>query len=944
MHDSLMEMMWSTGHLSDSNAEYVEELYDRFLTDPNSIPEQWRGFFDSLPASHDDDRPDVSHSDIRKNFRALGKVSRYAQVLSDDAIVNSEHESKQVQVLSLISSYRVRGHQKALLDPLSLMHRERVSDLELEFHDLSSMDYSTIFQTGSLFISKEKAPLREIIDTLKRIYCTSIGYEFMHIVNLGEIQWIQQRIESNDGHLLFENDVKRHLLERLSAAEGLEKHLDSKYPGTKRFGLEGGESLIPALDEIVQHAGKHGAKEIVLGMTHRGRLNVLVNTLGKNPADLFDEFEGKAIYQSSGDVKYHQGFSSNIMTAGGEVHMALAFNPSHLEIVAPVIEGSVRARQSRRKDKEGHLVIPIIVHGDAAFAGQGVVMETFQMSETRAFSTGGTVHIIINNQVGFTTSRQDDARSTEYCTDIAKMVQAPIFHVNADDPEAVLFVTHLALDFRYRFKKDVVVDLICYRRRGHNETDEPSMTQPLMYSAIKQHKSTRVFYAEQLVAQNVVTPAEAESINRNYRVELDSGEHVVKSLVKEPSVELFVDWSPYLGHDWIPHFNTSMPLTNLQALARKLNELPCGLVLQRQVQRVFDDRVAMAEGEMPVDWGFAESLAYASILTSGNKVRITGQDVGRGTFAHRHAIVYDQITGEAHIPLQQLEKDQGSFTIYDSLLSEAAVLAFEYGYSTTTPNALVVWEAQFGDFANSAQVVIDQFITSGEHKWQRLSGLTLLLPHGYEGQGPEHSSARLERYLQLSAEHNIQVCLPTTSAQVFHLLRKQVLCPVRKPLVVMSPKSLLRHKDTVSSLEDMAEGSFQVIIDETDGFDEAKVKKVIICSGKVYYELRDERRTRNIEDAVIIRLEQLYPFPHGDFEKCLLQYKNIEKIVWCQEEPMNQGAWYSSQHHIRRVLNEHFPEIWLDYAGRDASAAAAAGYPALHFSQQQQFIDEALSK
>ena len=942
MHDSLMEMMWNTGHLSGSNAEYVEELYDRFLTDPNSVPEQWRGFFESLPASHDDDRPDVSHNDIRKNFKALGKVSRYARVLSDDAIVNSEHESKQVQVLSLISSYRVRGHQKALLDPLSLMHRERVPDLELEFHDLSSIDYSTIFQTGSLFISKEKAPLREIVDTLERIYCTSIGYEFMHIVNLEEIQWIQQRIESNDGHLLFENDVKRHLLERLSAAEGLEKHLDSKYPGTKRFGLEGGESLIPALDEIVQHAGKHGAKEIVLGMAHRGRLNVLVNILGKNPADLFDEFEGKAIYQSSGDVKYHQGFSSNIMTAGGEVHAALAFNPSHLEIVAPVVEGSVRARQFRRKDKERRLVIPIIVHGDAAFAGQGVVMETFQMSETRAFSTGGTVHIIINNQVGFTTSRQDDARSTEYCTDIAKMVQAPIFHVNADDPEAVLFVTHLALDFRYRFKKDVVVDLICYRRRGHNETDEPSMTQPLMYSAIKQHKSTRVLYAEQLVSQNVVTPAEAESIRRNYRAELDSGEHVVKSLVKEPSVELFVDWSPYLGHDWIPHFNTSMPLANLQALARKLNELPSGLVLQQQVQRVFDGRVAMAAGEIPVDWGFAESLAYASILTSGNKVRITGQDVGRGTFTHRHAIVYDQITGEAHIPLQQLEKDQGSFTIYDSLLSEAAVLAFEYGYATTTPNALIVWEAQFGDFANSAQVVIDQFITSGEHKWLRLCGLTLLLPHGYEGQGPEHSSARLERYLQLSAEHNIQVCLPTSSAQIFHLLRKQVLCPVRKPLVVMSPKSLLRHKDTVSSLEDMAESSFQVIIDETDGFDTEKVKKVIICSGKVYYELREERRARNIEDAVIIRLEQLYPFPNDDFEKCLLQYKNIEKIVWCQEEPMNQGAWYSSQHHIRRVLHEHFPEIWLDYAGRDASAAAAAGYPALHLSQQQQLIDEAL--
>jgi len=570
-------------------------------------------------------------------------------------------------------------------------------------------------------------------------------------------------------------------------------------------------------------------------------------------------------------------------------------------------------------------------------------METFQMSQTRAYSTGGTVHIVVNNQVGFTTSRQDDARSTEYCTDVAKMVQAPIFHVNADDPEAVLFVTQLALDFRYEFKKDVVIDLVCYRRRGHNETDEASITQPMMYTAIKQHKTTRAIYAEQLVGENVLSTVDADEMNRAYRAELDNGEHVVKSLVKEPSIELFVDWSPYLGHDWSPHYNTSIPLNNLQALARKLVEIPGDFTLQRQVQKLFDDRGKMAEGEVPVDWGFAESLAYASILTSGNKVRITGQDVGRGTFSHRHAVVYDNKTGEAHIPLQNIAQDQSSFTIYDSLLSEAAVLAFEYGYSTTTPNALVIWEAQFGDFANSAQVVIDQFITSGEHKWLRLCGLTLLLPHGYEGQGPEHSSARLERYLQLCAEHNIQVCLPTTSAQVFHMLRKQVLCPLRKPLVVMSPKSLLRHKETVSTLEEMADGSFQVIIDETDGFDPDSIEKVVICSGKVYYDLRSERRKRGIKNIAIIRLEQLYPFPQQDFEECLLQYKNAKTILWCQEEPMNQGAWYASQHHIRRVLHEHRPEIWLEYAGREASAAAAAGYPALHLSQQQKFIDEALS-
>jgi 2-oxoglutarate dehydrogenase E1 component len=942
MQQTILELMKSSGHISGSNAEYVEELYESFLDDPASVSEEWNSYFSSLSNGNGAMTADVSHSSIRRDFKTLAKRSRFAPVISTDVVINSEHASKQVKVLQLISSYRVRGHQKAGLDPLGLMHRERVPDLELEFHDLSPVDYSTSFQTGSLFISRKIAPLRDIVDILERIYCSKIGYEFMHIVNLEEKQWVQQRIESNDGIPSFAPEVKKHLLERLSAAEGLEKHLDSKYPGTKRFGLEGGESMIPALDELVQRAGKYGAKEIVLGMAHRGRLNVLVNILGKNPADLFDEFEGRAVYKSSGDVKYHQGFSSNIMTEGGELHLAMAFNPSHLEIVAPVVEGSVRARQSRRNDKEGSKVVPIIIHGDAAFAGQGVVMETFQMYKTRAYSTGGTVHIIINNQVGFTTSRQDDARSTEYCTDVAKMIQAPIFHVNADDPEAVLAVTQLALDFRYQFKKDVVIDLVCYRRRGHNETDEPASTQPLMYAAIKQHKSTRVLYAEKLAAENLVSIEESDAQSKSYRDALDTGEHVVKSLVKEPNVELFVDWSPYLGHAWSSHYNTSVSLTILKGLAKKLVKLPKGFTAQRQVQKILTDRAAMAEGELPVDWGFAETLAYASILITGNKVRITGQDVGRGTFSHRHAVFHDQKTGETYTPLQSLETNQAGFTIYDSLLSEAAVLAFEYGYSTTIPNALVIWEAQFGDFANSAQVVIDQFITSGEHKWGRLCGLTLLLPHGYEGQGPEHSSARLERFLQLCAEHNIQVCVPTTSAQVFHMLRKQVLCPLRKPLVVMSPKSLLRHKESVSSLEELAEGSFQVVIDETDGFDKDSIKRLIICSGKVYYDLRQERRDRGLEDIAIIRMEQLYPFPHDEFSSCIAQYKNLESIMWCQEEPMNQGAWYSSQHHIRRAINEHFPTVYLQYVGRDASASVAAGYPALHLSQQKKFIDEAL--
>ena len=940
MQDNFMERMLKTGHLSGSNAAYVEELYEQFLSDKLSVPEEWQIFFESLS---DSTTSDISHAAIKRDFVNLGKVSRYKQILNNDAVVNSEHESKQVQVLQLISSYRVRGHQKANLDPLGIMHRERVLDLELEFHDLSPIDTSTVFQTGSLFISKAKAPLREIIEILENIYCSSIGYEFMHIVNLEEKQWIQRQIESNDGSPIIENDVRLHLLERLTAAEGLEKHLDAKYPGTKRFGLEGGESLIPALDELIQRSGKYGAKEIVLGMAHRGRLNVLVNILGKNPSELFDEFEGKATYQSSGDVKYHQGFSSNIMTVGGELHMALAFNPSHLEIVSPVVEGSVKARQARRQDEIGELVLPVIVHGDAAIAGQGVVMETFQMSQTRAYATGGTVHIVVNNQVGFTTNKQEDARSTEYCTDVAKMIQAPIFHVNADDPEAVLFVTQLALDFRYKFRKDVVIDLVCYRRRGHNETDEGSITQPVMYSVIKKQKTTRALYAETLTAEGVVSDQEVMELTDGYRAALDTGEHVVKSLIKESSIELFVDWSPYLGHDWSPHFNTSIPLSTLQGLAKKLVEIPKDFQLQRQVRKLYADRAKMAHGEISVDWGFAESLAYASVLTSGNKVRITGQDVGRGTFSHRHAIVYDNVNGEVHIPLQNLQTDQGSFSIYDSLLSEAAVLAFEYGFSTTTPNALVIWEAQFGDFANSAQVVIDQFIASGEHKWQRLCGLTLLLPHGYEGQGPEHSSARLERFLQLCAEHNIQVCLPTTSSQVFHMLRKQVLCPLRKPLIVMSPKSLLRHKETVSSLDELASGSFQVVLDDQDEVPSNSILKIIICSGKVYYDLHAEKQKRDEKNVAIIRLEQLYPFPHDDLQKILAQYSNAKSITWCQEEPMNQGAWYSSQHNIRRAIVENFPNIELRYAGRDASAAAAAGYPALHLSQQEQFINEALS-
>ncbi|MEP5765651.1 MAG: 2-oxoglutarate dehydrogenase E1 component [Halieaceae bacterium] len=939
-----MELLWRSSHIYGGNASYVEDLYEAYLMDPNAVPEEWRGYFDSLPRVNGGSLQDVPHSTVRDRFAQISKmrVRTEATVQADSQA--TEYERKQVHVIQLISAYRQRGHQKAALDPLGIAERQHVPDLELSFHELSSADFDTVFQTGSLHIGKADANLGEIYDALERTYCKHVGAEFMHIVASEERHWIMQRMESVRSAPDFGKDVQQTLLRRLIKAEGLEKSLAAKYPGTKRFGLEGGESLIPMLVEMIQRSGGYGAKEIVIGMAHRGRLNVLVNVFGKRPSDLFDEFEGKAIVNTSGDVKYHQGFSSNVMTPGGECHLALAFNPSHLEIVSPVVEGSVRARQDRRLDPLGNTVVPIVVHGDAAFAGQGVVMETFQMSQTRGYRTGGTIHIILNNQVGFTTSRRADARSTEYCTDVAKMVQAPIFHVNADDPEAVLFVTQLAVDYRNEFKKDVVLDLVCYRRRGHNEADEPSVTQPLMYHQIKSHPTTRDLYAEKLIAAGIVSKEGDQTLVDSCRASLDRDEPMVSSLVTEPNTELFVDWTPYLGHDSNVASDTRLDLQHLQQLATATNQPPDGLPLNRQVRKILEDRRKMAGGAMEVNWGMAETLAYASLLEEGYPVRLTGQDVGRGTFSHRHAVLHNQKDGSIYIPLQKVSENQAVFEIYDSLLSEEAVLAFEYGYATTSPTGLVVWEAQFGDFANGAQVVIDQFITSGEHKWQRLCGLTLLLPHGYEGQGPEHSSARLERFLQMCAEHNIQVCVPTTPAQVYHMLRRQAVRPLRRPLIVMSPKSLLRHKQATSSIEELASGEFHRVLGETDTLDPLKVRRVVLCSGKVYYDLRDARREREIDDIAILRAEKLYPFPERELEAELAHYPNLSDAVWCQEEPMNQGAWYSSQHHMRRVFHRHNPDIYLRYVGRDASAAPAAGYMGLHIKQQEAFINEALAE
>ncbi|WP_271411852.1 2-oxoglutarate dehydrogenase E1 component [Pseudomonas sp. Q1-7] len=942
MQESEMQRMWNSGHLSGGNAAYVEELYELYLHDPNAVPEEWRTYFQKLPTDGGL-ATDVSHSTVRDHFVLLAKNQRRAQPVSAGA-VSSEHEKKQVEVLRLIQAFRMRGHQASKLDPLGLWQRPVPADLSIRHYGLTDADLDTTFRTGELYIGKEEATLREIQQTLNETYCRTIGAEFTHIVDSEQRKWFQQRLESVRGRPAFSPEVQSHLLERLTAAEGLEKYLGTKYPGTKRFGLEGGESLIPLLDEIIQRSGSYGLKEIVIGMAHRGRLNVLVNTFGKNPRDLFDEFEGKKTEGlSSGDVKYHQGFSSNVMTPGGEVHLALAFNPSHLEIVSPVVEGSVRARQDRRQDQAGDKVLPISIHGDAAFAGQGVVMETFQMSQTRGYRTGGTIHIVINNQVGFTTSRPEDSRSTEYCTDVAKMIQAPILHVNGDDPEAVLFVTQLAVDYRMQFKRDVVIDLVCYRRRGHNEADEPSGTQPLMYQQIAKQRTTRELYADALGASSVLDAASIQTKVDEYRAALDNGQHVVKSLVKEPNKELFVDWRPYLGHAWTARHDTRFDLKTLQELSAKLQEIPEGFVVQRQVAKILEDRQKMGAGAMPINWGYAETMAYATLLFEGHPVRITGQDVGRGTFSHRHAALHSQKDASVYLPLQHLFADQPKFQLYDSYLSEEAVLAFEYGYSTTTPNALVIWEAQFGDFANGAQVVIDQFITSGEHKWGRLCGLTMLLPHGYEGQGPEHSSARLERYLQLCAEHNIQVCVPTTPAQVYHMLRRQVIRPLRKPLVALTPKSLLRHKLAISTLEDLAEGSFQTVIGEIDAIDPKKVDRMVLCSGKVYYDLLEKRRAEGREDIAIVRLEQLYPFPEDDLAEVLAPYKNLKHIVWCQEEPMNQGAWYCSQHHMRRVAAAHKKGLFLEYAGREGSAAPACGYASMHAEQQEKLLQDAFT-
>ena len=931
MGPSLAELQ-AGSPLSGSNASYVESLYERYLGDPAGIDPAWRAYFDALPATPSREQP---HTPI---IEAIAARARLAPEPVAAAAMGSE---KQAAVSRLIQMYSQRGHLVARIDPLGMMQRPRPRVLDLDYVGLSKDDLDHEFYTSArnAWIAR-RAPLREIIARLERVYCGPIGAEFAHVSDTDERLWLQDQFQLGRMEQQFNALEKRNILWQLTAAEGLERYLHTRFVGQKRFSLEGGEALIAQLNDLVQEGGRTGLHEVIIGMAHRGRLNVLINVLGKAPSELFSEFEGKyELHGGSGDVKYHKGFSSDLRTPGANVHVALSFNPSHLEIVNPVVEGSVRARQERRHDAQGRQVLPVLVHGDASFAGQGVVMETLQLSQTRGYGTGGTVHIIVNNQVGFTTSDPRDARSTNYCSDVAKMIEAPILHVNADDPEAVIFCTRLALRYRQEFHKDFVIDLVCYRRLGHNEADEPAATQPMMYKVIRQHDSVRKLYAAQLTQEGLLSSADADQLVAQYRQGLDEGRHQMHPSLGMIGNEFTVNWSPYLSVDWTERVPTAVEPERLAGLGRRILQYPTDFTLNPRVAQIVVNRSKMLAGELPLDWGCAETLAYAALIDEGAPIRISGQDSGRGTFFHRHAVLHDQNSDRVYIPLQHIREDQPNFSIIDSVLSEEAVLGFEYGYSSTSPEGLVIWEAQFGDFVNGAQVVIDQFISSGEAKWGRYCGLTLFLPHGYEGQGPEHSSARLERLLLLCAENNMQVCVPSTPSQMFHMIRRQVRRSFRKPLIVMTPKSLLRHDMSVSALADLTQGGFAPVIPEVDPLNPEQVERVVFCSGKVYFDLLKGRRAASQGNVALVRIEQLYPFPGDEYQAIVARYPNLVDVVWCQEEPQNQGAW----HQIRHRLQDLAPRFPLYYAGRAPAAAPATGLVKLHEQQQQRLVNTALS-
>ena len=909
------------------NSEYLEILYEDYLKNPNSLPSEWKKYFDSIQNG----QIDVSHKSIEEQFKNKKFPTEIKVEISEN--------SKASDVQNLINAYRRRGHQVADIDPLGLRLKKEVPDLELGFHNLSENDLESSFSISNFQNSKELS-LKDIISSLKQTYTASLGYEFMHIMDSRIRRWFLDKIEGKSTPYSFNSDEQEHILKRLVDSEGLEKFLASKYPGAKRFGLEGGESLVPLLDTLIEDFGSRGVKELVLGMSHRGRLNVLINVMGKKPSELFTEFaeEFEEDSTKTGDVKYHLGFSSNILTSGGEVHLALGSNPSHLEIVNPVILGSVKARQDRRLDSSKDMVVPILMHGDASFSAQGVVMEILQLSQTRAYGVGGTVHIVVNNQIGFTTSLKEDARSTEYCTDVAKIIDAPIIHVNGDDPEASVMAAKLAVDFRDTFKRDIIVDFVCYRRRGHNETDEPFATQPMMYKEITSKNTVTELYLSDLLNSDSEINEKYEVFKSNYRKSMEKGEMVAESMASDPDHSLHFDWSQYIKPNLKKSYPTNVSLQHLKESMVPGFDFDEGTNVQKQVAKLYDDRKEMLEGKIPMNWGFAEMAAYATLLKENYPVRITGQDSRRGTFSHRHLVIKDQLTGVGHVPLAKLNNGNKKFEIYDSLLSEEAVLGFEYGYASTWPEGLVIWEAQFGDFVNVAQVVIDQFIVSAQTKWDRLSGLTMFLPHGYEGQGPEHSSCRLERFLQLCAHENIQVCVPTLPSQIFHLLRRQAIKPLRRPLVVLTPKSLLRNPMATSELSDLTNGTFKnIIIDQSKN----SPRKIILCAGKIYFDLLKHKDDKKIKNVEIVRIEQLYPFPDSE----LISYtKNVKSknFVWVQEEPENMGAWLMIRHRLEKVLNETKKGFKLSVIARDASASPAGGYQKYHIKRQKEIVAKAL--
>src|ERR1700736_1545557 len=927
--------------LYGETADFLESLYEQYLRDPASVDERWRSYFERMAPPVAGERP---HGPIQAEIAERARTPRAPlPAVPPSGSPGADNAAKQAAVSRLIQIWTNRGHLVAKVDPLGLTERPRPRVLDLGYFGLSESDLDTEFFTGSRSGAVAKRMrLRDILAQLEFIYAGTIGAEFAHVSESEERLWLQDQFQSGRLAGKFTPDEQRNILWQLTAAEGLERYLHTKYVGQKRFSLEGGDSFIPLLDDLIQSSGAAGIEEAVIGMAHRGRLNVLVNLLGKSPSVLFSEFEGSydlSHLKGSGDVKYHKGFSADLRTPSGNVHTVLAFNPSHLEVVNPVVEGSVRARQERRGDEKGQRVLPILVHGDAAFAGQGVVMETLQLSQARGYYTGGTVHLVINNQVGFTTSNPRDTRSTIYSSDVAKMLEAPIFHVNADDPEAVVFVSRLALKYRMQFRKDVVIDLVCYRRHGHNEADEPAATQPVMYRVIRQHPTARKLYADKLIAEGVITESDAAAMIEQYRTGLDEGRPQARASLGMIGNKYTVDWTPYAQIDWTERVQSGVEPRRLRSLGERITSLPEGFSLHPRVAQLMLNRKKMIAGESPLDWGCAETLAYAALIEDGFSVRISGQDSGRGTFFHRHAVLHDQNSDTTYIPLQHIADHQPRVQVIDSVLSEEAVMGFEYGYSTTEPNALVVWEGQYGDFANGAQVIIDQFISSGEAKWERFCGLALFLPHGYEGAGPEHSSARLERFLQLCAESNMQVCVPSTPAQMFHMLRRQMLQSYRKPLIVMTPKSLLRHEMSVSSLDDLTRGSFARVIDETDDFNPAQGRRLVFCSGKVYFDLLKARRKDGIRDVALVRIEQLYPFPSEEYDAILNRYGNAREIVWCQEEPQNQGAWYQIRHRLQELLGARRQVL---YAGRAPAAAPATGISKIHEAEQTALIHAAL--